>query len=87
MADKNYLGLGWEKVFNNGGSVINLSLKLEDLQDLPVNEYGDIKIVVARRKEPDAKTRSTHLVYEDTYVRGQSKKSDTPKPAPEEDPF
>lgn len=66
---KNYVGRGWIKTFQNGGSVINISLKMADLEKLTPNQYGDIKLVVAQRREPDAKTKATHSVYEDTYVR------------------
>jgi hypothetical protein len=66
-APKNYIG-GSAKAFTNDyGTLINMSLKLEDLQALPVNEKGYIKITLAERKEP-GKYGDTHMVYENTYV-------------------
>lgn len=61
---KNYLGNGWKA---GQYDIINLSLNLAKLNELPVNEYGDIKITVASMKEPNAKTKATHTVYENDY--------------------
>ena len=67
MADKNFVGIGWIKTFSNGGSIIKCNLKKDALDKLPVNQYGDIQIVVAERKAMDEKTKATHYVYENDY--------------------
>lgn len=77
MADKNYIGGSAKAVQTQHGEIMNLSLKLEDLQKI-VNERGYCNISVTKRKEP-SKYCDTHSVFENTY-RPQ------PKPAQEEDP-
>jgi len=67
MAEKIYVGSGWEKTFSNGGSVINISIKQSKIAGLVPNDYGDVKLVVAKRKEPDPKSNATHYVAVDTY--------------------
>ncbi len=66
MADKVYVGNGWKSPKFDG--VVNISLNLEKLNQLPVNEYGDIKLTVSKMREPNAKTKATHTVYENDYV-------------------
>ena len=63
---KNYCGNGWKHP--KFDDTINISLNLEKLQAMPVNEYGDIKLTVSKMKEPNAKTKATHTVYENDYV-------------------
>jgi len=70
--DKNYVGSGWEKTFDNGGSIINVKLKVEDIAELPQDDYGNISIKVCQRKEPDPKSKATHYVIEDTYKPKQT---------------
>lgn len=67
MSDKNYVGSGWEKKFDNGGSIINLSLRLEDLNKLPVDKYGCIKLTVGSRQSAST-SKATHNVFENSYV-------------------
>ncbi len=70
---KNYISGGAKKVtFGDGGSIINLDLKLEDLNSLPVSEKGYIRIVVAERSTVDQYGNS-HYVYENTFVPDKSK--------------
>jgi len=64
MSEKNYLGNGWA---NEQYELVNLSVNLEKLKALPVNAYGDVKITVAKMKQPNAKTKATHTVYENNY--------------------
>ena len=63
---KNYCGNGWEN--EKFPDMINISVNLEKLQSMPVNSYGDVKLTVSKMKEPNAKTRATHTVYENDYV-------------------
>lgn len=62
---KNYVGNGWKHP--KFDDTVNLSLNLEKLNELTVNEYGDIKLTVSLMKEPNAKTKATHTVYENDY--------------------
>lgn len=64
MADKNYVGIGWVKTFNNGGSIINLSLNLSKLNDLETDSYDNIKLTVCERRSKDEKSKATHYVIE-----------------------
>ena len=70
MADKNYVGSGWQ---NEKYDFINLSLNLEKLKQLPVNQYGDVKVTVAKMKKPNAKSKATHSVYENTFEKVNAK--------------
>lgn len=78
---KNFVGNGWAKTFNNGGTIINISLKLDDLNKIPTNEKGYIRLVVAQRREPND-SGSTHYVYEDTY-KAQPKAASVDRNLPE----
>lgn len=70
---KNYIGGGARQVtFADGGSVINLDLRLEDLNNLPVSERGYIRLVLAQRQSVDQYGNS-HYVYENTFVPDKSK--------------
>lgn len=78
MADKNYVGSGFEKVFDNGGSVINCRVKVTDL---PVDADGFIKIVVGKKRDPKPGS-STHWVAEDTFVPVSRAKNESEPTAP-----
>lgn len=65
----NFVGSGWLKTFSNGGSVINIKIKKAEIEKLEPNEYGDIALVVAPRREPDEKSKATHYVKVDEYKR------------------
>jgi hypothetical protein len=67
MADKTYVGVGWEKKFNDGGSAISISVKLVDVNKLAVDKYGNVRLVVATRRTPDEKSKATHSVAVDDY--------------------
>lgn len=75
---KNYLGNGWERTFNNGGSIINLSVKIEELKKLPVDKYGCVKITVSKMRDVNEKTKATHTVYENDYVPGNRQPEQEP---------
>ncbi len=68
MEEKNYIGSGWERKFDNGGSVINLSLRIEDIQKIPVDKHGCIKVTVSSRRPSGDPKDPTHSVYENSYV-------------------
>jgi hypothetical protein len=67
VAEKRYVGKGWMKKFDNGGAVINVSLKIDQLKVLTPNEYGDVCIVVGERREPDSKSKATHWAAVDDF--------------------
>jgi len=72
-----YVGSGWLKVFENGGKVLNLSIKKEAIDQLPVDKYGNVYLTAGARKEPDEKSKATHWVAVDDY-RTQKAKDDLP---------
>ena len=68
MADKNYIqGFAKERKFDNGWSIISLSIKLEQLNSLPVDDYGNIKLDVCQKREED-QWGNTHYVIENDFV-------------------
>jgi len=77
MSEKNYLGNGWEN--QKFPDMINITVNLEKLNKLPVNEYGDVKLTVSKMREPSPKTKATHTVYENDY-RPQPQGEQTRKP-------
>lgn len=54
-----YLGSAWQNDYG-----INVSLNLEKLKQLPVDNWGNIKIYVGKRKSVDEKSKATHWVKE-----------------------
>jgi len=71
---KVYVGKGWKKEFANGGYVINMSIKKEELLKLTPNQYGDIRLVIGSRKQPDEKSKATHWVSVDSFTPQESEK-------------
>lgn len=64
------LGNGWEKIFDNGGSSANLSVNLDELLKLPFTVYNNkkyVKLILKKTKEPNANSKATHIIVEDTY--------------------
>lgn len=58
-----------EKTFDNGGSVINVGIKVSDLQAFAkqhANERGYLNLVIQQRREP-GQYGDTHSVCLDTY--------------------
>ena len=71
--EKNYISGSARQVdFESGDPIINLDLKLEDLNNLPVSEKGYIRLTVAKRKSP-GNYGETHSVYENDFVPDKSK--------------
>lgn len=70
MADtqgiKHFVGSGKEKVFDNGGSLINFSIKKEDLDSCKLSPKGYYFLTIAPRREAD-QYGNTHSVYENTF--------------------
>ena len=66
MAEKRYIKKSRlvEKVFDNGGSVINCGFPLEELEAIAENGY--VNITIAKRREA-SDTGSTHYAYKDEY--------------------
>ena len=67
-----------EKVFDNGGSLINAAFKVSELQE-HTDENGWVNIVIAKRREVSEKG-ATHYAYKSEYQRN------TNQPAPAEEP-
>jgi hypothetical protein len=75
---KTYVGIGREKKFQDGNSIINLSLSLNHLETLRDNCNADgwVVVAIARRREVSDKGQ-THYGYINTY---QAKRKDGPAP-------
>lgn len=77
MAEKkNYIGgSAREKTFDSGNSIINLSICLDDLMQLPKTQdkagKAYVRITIAPRREV-GKYGETHSIYEDTYTPKQN---------------
>lgn len=65
------VGIGWAKKFSNGGSVINLSLNLEKLLELPMDKFGNVFVEVNEASNPGERSKETHSVYVDEYRKNQ----------------
>jgi len=63
----NYIGKGWSKKFDNGGTVVNLSINFEKLSALPKDKYGNVRIVAGTLREPDEKSKADYYVAEDEF--------------------
>ena len=74
--EKNYIkGFAKEKTFDNWWSILSLSLNIEQLNKLPVDKYGNIKIDICKKKEVD-KFNNTHYVVENTFMPKENKKEE-----------
>jgi len=78
---KNYIkGSAKQVIFDNGGDLINVDLKLEDLQKI-ANERGYVRIVVAPLRSTDS-YGNTHSIYENDFVPKKQAEGDVPRPKP-----
>jgi hypothetical protein len=66
MSEKNYISTFIKEREGKYGKFLTVSMKLEELQKLPVDKYGNVKVIIQERKEPD-KWGNTHSMVEDTY--------------------
>ncbi len=69
MADKKYIGGSAKAIQTQYGEMMNLSLKLEDMQAI-VNEKGYVNMTVMKRKEP-GQYGDTHYVVENDYQKNR----------------
>lgn len=71
MAEKIYVKCSAkQRTFDNGGSVINLGFKVDELIEFARqhrNQGGYLNLVVAERRTP-GQYGDTHTVYLDTYT-------------------
>ena len=58
MENEKFVGKGWSNQYQG----IRVSIKLEDIKNLPVNKYGDFELYVGPRKQVDEKSKATHYV-------------------------
>lgn len=86
MAEKKtYVGNGKKREFDNGGSLINISLKYADLKP---NDKGYVNLVVGSKKETD-QWGNTHAVWVNDYKpKAETSQQETVPQTVEEDlPF
>ena len=62
-----FVGKGWIKNFDNGGHIISLSIKKDDVLNLTADQYGNIRLSVGSLKTPEEKSKATHSVKVDAY--------------------
>lgn len=68
MEPRHYLkGSVKRYVFNNGGEVLNVDLLKSEIEALPANEAGYIKLKLSQRREVD-KFGNTHSIELNTFV-------------------
>jgi hypothetical protein len=65
MSEKKYIGGSAKAVQTQYGEIINLSLKLSDLQAI-VNDRGYVSITIMKRREP-GQYGDTHSVVVNEY--------------------
>lgn len=80
---ENYVGTGWENQYG-----INVSINLEKIKNLPVDNYGNVKVYVGKRKSVDEKSKATHWVKESKpFVKTENKQSSVNKSDNDDLPF
>ena len=62
--DKVYVGKAWKKEFEYG-ALLNVSIQMEKLPK--PDQYGQVHIVIGKRREVDPKSKATHNVWIDDY--------------------
>lgn len=67
MSEKKYIGGSCKAVPTQYGEMLNLSLKLSDMQAI-VNEKGYVNMTVMKKKETD-QYGNTHYVVENNYKK------------------
>lgn len=88
--DKKFVGIVRQIKFQNGGSIIKLGVKAEDLRE-HINQGGWVNLVIAKKKEPKNDGKDFYC-YVDEFKPKQDNiqkledfaKNETP-PTPEED--
>ena len=63
-----------EKIFDNGGSIVKISISKEDFNKLETTEKEYVNLVLAKRKEV-SQFGDTHYIYLDDF---KPKKNDLP---------
>ncbi|MBP6921372.1 hypothetical protein KBB89_02390 [Candidatus Gracilibacteria bacterium] len=76
MADKKYIGGSAKAVSTQYGEILNLSLKIEDMQAI-ANEKGYVNMTVLKRKEP-GQYGDTHYVVENDYQKNREEGGGAP---------
>jgi hypothetical protein len=61
--------------FKNGGSVLNISLNVDNLQE-HADEQGWVRLVISERSEPDM-YKNTHSMYVNEWKPDQAKTEET----------
>ena len=87
MTDKIYCGNGREKNFNNGGSIINVTVDLDTLIR-EFDNYGftteqgkrKVKLIVGQRREIDQYGNSHHITIDTWKPDGSGNTTATPEP-------
>lgn len=76
MSEKKYIGGSAKAVSTQYWEMLNISLKLSDMQAI-VNEKGYVSMTVMKKKETD-QWWNTHYVVENSYKKEQSSQNESP---------
>jgi len=60
--DRTFVGGGWDNT-NDYGVFLNLQLNKDKIGEMPEDEYGNIRLTVAARKEQDEKSGQDIMAY------------------------
>jgi ubiquinone biosynthesis protein Coq4 len=66
MADKKFIKGFIKEIQTQYWNLFNISLNLEQLKELPVDKYGNIKLTMMKRKEV-WQYNDTHYMIENNY--------------------
>ena len=89
MAENIFCGSGREVSFDNGSSIVNVTLNLAELKEHIYDYNGKkyVNLTVGARKEPD-QFGKTHYVKINTFKPDENKKSEKVVAQPKDDlPF
>jgi len=64
IENKNYVGNAFKKEFDDGGKAYNVFLKKDDVEKLKADDYGNIRLSMAERKDSGKENTPTHSVYQ-----------------------
>ena len=76
MAERNYINKCKivKKEFDNGGSLLKVSMGIDDLQKI-ANEDGWVNLIITKRRTPH-ENGSTHLAYENEWKPDVNKREE-----------
>lgn len=74
MADKNYIRGFYKEINTQWWPIFNLNINVEDLQKLPVDDFGNVRTTLIKRREV-GQFWDTHALIENNYVPAETNHS------------